>query len=281
MKIPINPENSILIELINIVKGILSSENSDRKFMIVLQGGSTTGKSTISKYIAGELEKCGVKHVMIPLDNYYKTFPKNISDVSSYDFDNPAAIDWQAVRNTISDLSDNKNSTVRFYEYSFKERISQEKISINPCPDVLIVEGIFGFNIFNDLIFNTAEFDPFNSNKKIENEYIKNNFEHIDKFKILRIKLNLDKDKMRRERCKRDVSTNNFTAEDSLKRFDEKIWPATEKWINSEIFKYDIVVENGSFNESGASFLNYAITSVFGSKNFTLFEDFITLTNNG
>lgn len=282
MKIPINPDDSILFDLLNVIKGALQYANSDRKVMIVLQGGSTTGKSTISKHLAGELEKCGIKNMMIPLDNYYKTFPGDVSTVSSYDFDNPAAIDWQAVRNTISDLSDNKKSNVRLYEYSFKERISQEKKIINPHPKVLIIEGIFGFNIVNDLIFNIAEFDPFNSNKEIENEYIKNNFDIINKFNILRVKLNLSKDKMRNERCKRDVSTKNFTAEESLKRFEEKIWPATEKWINSEIFEHEIEIESGSFNERGTSLLNYAIISSLGFENSTLFEDYIScIRKNG
>jgi uridine kinase len=246
-------------------KRVIESLDSNKKHIIAIQGCSSSGKTTLSQHLTKELTRSGIPNVLISLDNYYSTFTGTEEDVVNYDFDNPKALDWDAVRETLDSYSA-EGKTVVEYKYSFKTRISTRVIVPNVYPKVIIIEGIFGFNIVNDKIFNIKEFDAYNSDKVIKQEYIENDID-LNQYNILKIQMLLDKERMMNVRVERDVQSNNATREQSILRFNTKIWPSTQRWIYTKYNVGHIVIKDGTFNLDECDILSESILNYFDSFN--------------
>ena len=75
---------------------------NDRK-LIIIAGGSASGKTTVSKKIAQEFEKSSVAYLR--MDNYYK----DLSHLSSeqrkrVNFDHPSEVDFELLLNHLKQL---------------------------------------------------------------------------------------------------------------------------------------------------------------------------------
>lgn len=263
-----------MVEIATKIQELIGNFDGEKQCMIFIQGCSTSGKSTLAKYLDEVLDINEVPHALIRLDDYYKTYEGTQEQLKDYDFDNPKALNWEAIYNTIEDYSDDSKTTVRLSKYSFDSRINKILEVENNHPTVIIVEGIYAFNIVNEYEFDLKKFEE-NYKLKQDLELFCKNTRDFKKFKILRIKLTLEKEDMRNNRVSRDLITQNFSEKESLRRFEEQIWPATEKLVNSAVFNFDIELENGSFNIQGASFLANSIFSGCGFKNDFTYEKYI------
>lgn len=219
--------------------------NKNNKYLISIQGSSSSGKSTLAHSIFNILMANGVECLLLELDRYYKSTENNIQ---GYDFDNPASLDWEKIRNVLKAV-DNDEPLLPLYEYSFITKLSSGPfMATNNHPRVVIVEGIYAFNCMSDKMFNINEFDPTDSHKCIDNEFIVN--DNLNKFKILNVRLTLCKNKSLEVRTGRDVIQRNKSKEEAVNQFHEQVWPATQKWVNSCQFEEDIRIIHGSFNEN-------------------------------
>lgn len=241
---------------------ILRNSLSTKKLNIIaIQGGSCSGKSTIAEYFHNQLVAFGIPNKLLGLDNYYKTFPGDRENIKFYDFDNPAAFNWNGLKNTLNGYITGSHF-INQCTYDKNEMVSRVETVPNTHPRVILVEGIFAFNLINDIVFNIDEFDDFNSNKVIHKEYIKNDMK-LEDCSILKIMLHLDKKRMMDVRAKRDVETGHASYEESIDRFQTKIWPGTERWVYSPVFNPDIILEGGSFNIKKAGLLASKILEIY------------------
>lgn len=238
--------------------------------ILALQGASASGKTTLSKFLCEQLNQHKVGVEVVALDNYYRTYPYEQNKAHHYDFDNPAALDWNAIESTLSAYTLNK-STIPVCTYDFQNRISTLQYKDNSYPAILIVEGIYAHNLFLN-----QQFDL----KKLRYLLIKNFKEGVSgkaarqspkgncegsskpgeskpnffitktpKLSAIKVLLKVDKELLKSQRAARDVATGNATCEESYKRFDEKIWPATEKWVYASEKEANFIIDSGSHNK--------------------------------
>jgi len=226
--------------------------------IIIIQGCSSSGKSTLATYIHQKLMNNNISCTLIGCDSFYKTFPLEytLENLSRYDFDNPAALNWDAIKETLDAYARN-DVVVPEYRYSFVTKISEKKFVKNVFPKVIILEGIYSFNLFNKEVFNLAELDATDSNKTLVDEFIGNDYS-IPTFSALKIQMLLPKELMRSVRVARDLKERKFNCLDDMtdtilknqiiERFETKLWPATQRWVYSNKNQADIVIEKGTFN---------------------------------
>lgn len=218
--------------------------DDNKKYVISIQGSSSSGKSTLADSLYNVLVASGIECFLLHLDGYYKTTENKIK---GYDFDNPAALDWDKIDNVLKAI-ENNDLLLPLYEYSFITKISSGPyMTKNNKPRVVIIEGIYAFNTINDKVFNVKEFDPTNSQKQIVNKFVDN--ERQMKFKILKVRLTLCKTKSLEVRIGRDMLQRNKNREDAIEQFNTQVWPATQNWVNSSQYREDIRIVHGSFNE--------------------------------
>ena len=223
---------------------------------IVVQGSSCAGKSVFTDYLVRNLKK-QIKVELLALDNFYHGTSFDYKDAQSenYDFDNPAALNWDKLKEVIKSYC-NGDEFINTSEYDFATQKRRDQIIKNTYPDVIIVEGIYGFNLFNSKVFDCTRLDPFKEplehDKPLEYYYKLNDLK-IDA-DVIKIELLMDKSRMKMIRMNRDCqmrfkdSTSSFV--DMLnKRFERLIWPATEKWVYTKYNKPDIIIKGGTFNQ--------------------------------
>lgn len=135
-------------------------DKSEKRLVIVLFGGSGSGKTTIADQIACEYEGTTV----LSLDIFYKDIPMECSlkivtsgvkkwgtyedreeYIKYHNFDKPNALDWGLARSVITKLK--AGETVALKKYSFVEHHHvDEEIVLEPS-SILIVEGIHAYKI--------------------------------------------------------------------------------------------------------------------------------------
>lgn len=241
--------------------------------VIVIHGASASGKTTFAKNLISVLEK-KFRTFLLSTDNFYKSSQslkenlkkilKNDNEVI-YNLDNPFAINFDNIHSTLQALH-NEDEEIPIFKYDFFNQQSMGPIYIkNIKPEIIIVEGLYSFNLFNSKIFDIDKFDPYDSSKE---GYMKNH--HVyENFGILRIRMSICKTRMKNQRVSRDVFERSRTREESLIQFEKQVWPATKKWVNSGIFQADINLIHGSFNKMNYSLLFKSISEkLLGKKYF-------------
>jgi uridine kinase len=111
----------------------------EKPFLILIAGGSGSGKTTAAKQI---VEQSGKKRVLlISIDNYYKDLRNlKMSARKKVNFDNPNSIDWVLLKKDILSLLDNK--TINLPVYSFKSHTRTGYKKTVP-KKIIVIEGIF------------------------------------------------------------------------------------------------------------------------------------------
>lgn len=263
-------------EIQNTVEQVLGRRyNNKQKHLIVIQGSSSSGKSTLANNIFNLFVENGIECFLLEIDKFYKTYDWGFGKgdvkkrLSQYDFDNPAAIDWEKV-NAVLKAIENEDDYVPLYEYSFITKVCNGPIMMkNNFPKIVIMEGIYAFNSINDYVFDLKKFDPHDSSRIIQNQFVKN-CNLLTQFNILKIRLAVCKSKSLEIRVARDIIERNKTKEEAIKQFENQVWPATIKWVNNECFKEDIKIIHGSFNDDKIKMLVSVLSKYFLNKSIKL-----------
>lgn len=243
---------------------------------IAVQGCSCAGKSVFTDYLWRNLKK-RVNVGFIKMDDFYTgtTFDYKDERAKTYDFDNPAAINWEKVKSVITQFL-NEEPIICGSKYDFSTQKRRDHDFKNNFPEIILVEGIYAFNVFNEDEFDCEILNPckppleHTENWLKPNDFLKSTIEKKG-CKVIKIELKMEKDKMKQIRMKRDCGTRYGNTSkwfmDTLEhRFETLIWPATEKWVICKNNNADIVIEGGSFNEDRCKevgqklFNNYAGT---------------------
>ena len=108
-------------------------------FLILIAGGSGSGKTTVAKMIKEQSGKNDV--LLIPIDNYYKDLSHlKLSARKNVNFDHPTAIDWPLLKTDITALFNGES--IRMPIYSFKTATRPRYKLVKP-KRIIILEGIF------------------------------------------------------------------------------------------------------------------------------------------
>ena len=105
--------------------------STDRPFIVIIAGGTASGKTTIVRRL---VERTGAAH--ISHDRYYFDAP----DPRGHDFDHPAALDTDRLVQNVTDLKAGRPTVLPVYEFATHSR-TNEILSMDPHP-LIIVEGI-------------------------------------------------------------------------------------------------------------------------------------------
>ena len=219
--------------------------------IFAIQGCSCSGKSTFASFLERSLCKY-LKVIKISTDNFNDTTSLINSEEKLIDFDNPARINWEKLKDVLMAYYRGEEF-INSSEYNF---ITQRRKDIeikNIYPDVIIVEGIYAFNLFNKKVFDCEKLDPFlkpDEHKMDDDFYYKENTFKI-KADVFKIEFRLKKEKMREIRLKRDSLSraNKEYLKDLSERLDQMVLPAAKKWIYTKYNEPDVITKGGTFNE--------------------------------
>ncbi|MES1921342.1 hypothetical protein MHBO_002879, partial [Bonamia ostreae] len=107
--------------------------------IILMNGGTASGKTTVCEQIVRGLEKLSVR--IISLDNYYRTPSKEeMENISKYNFDHPDSFDWKLMKENLESIKKRETTQIPLYDFRTHSRL-EETETLAPV-DVLIIEGI-------------------------------------------------------------------------------------------------------------------------------------------
>ncbi|OQS55254.1 udk [Ecytonucleospora hepatopenaei] len=243
---------------------------------IAIQGCSCAGKSVFSDFLYRNLRK-SVSVDFLRLDDFYAgtEFDYRDEKAATYDFDNPAALNWHKIKSVVTQYI-NGDKEICGSQYDFSSQKRKDIFYKNTFPEVILVEGIYAFNLFNTQEFDCDLLDPFKQPLEHSGNFVKEN-DFLKKVilenncKVIKVELKLEKEKMKTIRMRRDMGAryadSSVKFRDMLeKRFETLIWPATEKWVLSKNNFADILIENGTFNMKKCKEVGENIFKMFDEK---------------
>ncbi|MBA0570036.1 hypothetical protein Golob_003724 [Gossypium lobatum] len=141
-----------------------SDANAPRQpFVIVVSGGTASGKTTVCDMIIQQLHDHRV--VLVNQDSFYRGLTtEELKRVHEYNFDHPDAFDTEQLLDCIEKLKDGQSVQVPIYDFKRHQRSSDSFRQVN-ASDVIILEGILVFhdqcvrNLMNMKIFVDTDAD--------------------------------------------------------------------------------------------------------------------------
>jgi uridine kinase len=111
-----------------------------KPLVIGVTGGTASGKSYVCKQICDSFPDEG--HVtLLQMDHFYKGLtPEQMADVSNYNFDEPAAFDWEAYSTALDNLVNKGATDIPVYCFKTHSRLQQTQTI--KAGQIVIVEGI-------------------------------------------------------------------------------------------------------------------------------------------
>ncbi len=110
-------------------------------FIIIIGGGSASGKSTLASLLVKSFKEKGIESLVIPTDNYYKDLSNLSFDIrAKMNFDDPSAIEHQLLISHILMLLQGYEVESPVYDFATHTRLGKIK-KLSPTP-VIIIEGL-------------------------------------------------------------------------------------------------------------------------------------------
>ncbi len=107
--------------------------------LILIGGGSCSGKTTAAQVLK---EYLGEPAVLLSMDNFYKGIGVGYeTDRAVYNFDHPAAVDFDTLFRSLNSLMTGKITQIPVYDFTTHSRV-EGQLEIRPGR-FLILEGIF------------------------------------------------------------------------------------------------------------------------------------------
>ncbi|ORD96015.1 UCKA [Hepatospora eriocheir] len=242
---------------------ISTTTSINKTKVILIQGASGSGKSTITSLLLSLLSYLDINAVSLSTDNYYLSTDSSVTSNGKYDFDNPAAIDWDAVKKTFIDYGNN-SEIIKKRNYSFETEAVSYTEEVNSKPSVILFEGIFSFNIFSDQIFDVNNFNCFELASKHSDEkmFISNDVDFNAYFDVTRIYLDVDREIIERSRISRYLNNKSRKSKPQYKgltddqalasikeNLEKYVFPSSEKWVSLGKKGADFIIKKGSFSD--------------------------------
>ncbi|BDV02450.1 MAG: hypothetical protein HPAVJP_3390 [Candidatus Hepatoplasma vulgare] len=224
----------IIIQLkVRKLRKILKKKESSNIKLILIGGGSGSGKSFISNKLAEEIKKNKRKVTIIRMDHYYKSIENFSKNFEKINFDSPKVIDWKTLIKDIDSLRSGIAINQKIYNFATGEYYKDKNIKIEPG-DFIILEGIFVF--YNKEINLLA-------NEKI----------FIEANEKTRWRRRLERDKKERYTKKNE--------EELKKIWENRVLPMHKKYIEKTKKHVNDIIENN--NDKNQKYINEKINEVY------------------
>lgn len=185
--------------------------------IIGIAGGSGSGKTTVVKAITEQLKD---KVTVIPQDSYYKDLGDATEEEKRvHNFDHPDSIDFELLREQLSELRQGRSVEQPIYSYITCGRSKTETVKVNPT-EIIIVEGI--------LIFTDPE---------------------LRELMDIKIFVDADDDDRLMRVMSRDIVERGKTVEWVIERYSRTVKPMYLQFIEPSKRYADVIVPQGGHNQ--------------------------------
>jgi uridine kinase len=107
---------------------------SPRPFVVVISGGTASGKTTIAQALAAKL---GERALLVSHDRYYR----DVADPLDHNYDEPGALDTALLVDHLRALRDHLPVSLPIYHFPIHRRLPEVE-TVSPRP-VILIEGLF------------------------------------------------------------------------------------------------------------------------------------------
>ena len=203
-------------------------------FLIGIAGGTGSGKTSFANAIAADFGPAKVS--VIQQDSYYRDLSRfSMEERAEMNFDHPDALDFQLMKDQLTDLLNGQ--TVHIPEYDYSTHTHTNKIRILEKHNIIILEGILA--LFDSDVRNLMD--------------IKLYVETADDIRIIR-------------RIKRDVQKRQRTFSSIIQQYYESVRPMHIQFVETTKKYADIIIPEGSHNKVGIDILRTKIMSLIFNK---------------
>jgi uridine kinase len=184
-----------------------------KTILIAIAGASGSGKTSLAKWLKGELRDW-FKVAVLNEDSYYRK-QSDLTDKEreTTNYDHPDAIEESMLVNHLVTLKNGDSVDVPVYSYETHDR-TEETVAVGPC-EVVIVEGIL-------LLHRTA----------------------VREVVDLTVFVDVPEEVCLRRRIKRDVSQRGRTRESVLAQYEKTVRPMFHEYVEPSKQHADLVLEN-------------------------------------
>lgn len=179
--------------------------------IITISGASGSGKSTLARHILN----AGSGGLLLSLDRYYLSKQEQIDQNGYFNFDDPASLDTNLLKEHLELLKKNGSCEVPIYDFTISERAGYETVQANKF---ILVDGLFAGSIL-----------------ALESDF--NVFVDVD----------LDLALLRR--INRDITERGRTVESVTKQYMEQVRPSYFKHIDAYKYRSNFIIENNASEE--------------------------------
>lgn len=210
-------------------------KKKDKPILILLAGGSGSGKTTVAEEIIKNLP-AEINGIAICQDRFYidNNTEKN-KNLDEFNYDHPNALNWRLMRKQLKSLLNNKTTYLPIYDYKIHGHL-KEKDKINPS-DVIIFEGIH------------ALYD-----------------EEINNISDLKIFVDTPKDESFIRRLERDVKLRNRNIDSVISQWRTTVRPMYDAFIEPTKLKADIIIPWNEFQRKAVEIIRRGLIDLHKHK---------------
>ena len=206
-------------------------------FLIGIAGGTGSGKTTIAEAITADFGPSEV--AVIQQDSYYLDLAKfSMEERSGINFDHPDAVDFDLMKEQLTNLL--KGHQIHIPEYDYSTHTRTNKTRVLEKHNIIILEGIL------------ALYDPDVRNLMSIKIYV----ETADDVRIIR-------------RIKRDVQKRKRTFSSVIQQYYDSVRPMHIQFVETTKKYADIIIPEGSHNKVGIDIIRTKIRSLIFNKQKT------------
>ena len=203
-------------------------------FLIGIAGGTGSGKTSFANEIAADFGPSKVS--VIQQDSYYRDLSRfSMEERAEMNFDHPDALDFQLMKDQLTDILNGGSVYIPEYDYSTHTRTNKTRVLEKY--NIIIFEGIFSL------------FDPDIRNLMAIKIYM----ETADDVRIIR-------------RIKRDVQQRDRTLSSVIQQYNESVRPMHIQFVETTRKYADIIIPQGGHNKVAIDILRTKIMSLIPNK---------------
>jgi uridine kinase len=123
------------------------SQRAEKVRFVLISGPSSSGKTTFSKRLSVQLMVCGLKPVVLSLDNYFVNRDDTPRDENGeWDFEHLHALDLDTLNRNLKQLLNGEEIDIPFFNFEDGKRYYKgEKLKLQE-DSILVLEGIHALN---------------------------------------------------------------------------------------------------------------------------------------
>ena len=191
--------------------------------VILIGGGSASGKTYVLKKVLEKIPEDKVAHVSI--DDYYKDFSVlPFEERAKINFDHPKAFDWPLMNKQLKELKEGK--TIEKPIYDFKIHGRSDKTEIVEPKEIIIIEGIMAL--------------------------VNKDLRALGDLKVF---INASRERRLVRRIERDMRERGRTYESIIEQYFTTVQPMFEEIIAPSQYYADLIINNEGYTNNSIDVL--------------------------